>query len=147
MVVRPGAPSGAASSFVSGIIREPLNNQFATLPVGREMELWVCSPKSLIENILHAVEIPKEKFGAEGRQVNLPGITVTVQEMLQALEEVGGKDRLGLIEEKMNEEVQRIVGSWPARFDLGLARDLGFKECGSFLEAVVEYVEEEGVKL
>lgn len=143
-MVRPGAPSGAASSFVSGIIREPLNNLPSVLPVSRDMSLWVSSPRTVVSNILHAVNVPAEQLG-EMRQINLPGITVTVKEMLEALGAVGGEERVELVKEQKDETVQRIVGSWPARFRIERAMDLGFVGDGGFAQVVKEYIEDEGI--
>ena len=44
--VRPGKPNLAASSFFSGIIREPLNGVEAILPVSDEVRHWHASPRS-----------------------------------------------------------------------------------------------------
>lgn len=144
IVVRPGVPSGAASSFVSGIIREPLNNQLSVLPVSKELPLWVCSPRTLIANIMHSVSIPAESFGAT-RQVNVPGITVTVGEILDALIRVAGEDKLAFIEETRDETVERIVGSWPAKFDISRAVELGFQTDGPFDDAIREYIEDQKI--
>lgn len=142
IVVRPGVPSGAASSFVSGIIREPLNNQLSVLPVSKEFPLWVCSPRTLIANIMHSVSIPAESFG-EMRQVNVPGITVTVGEILDSLVRVAGEEKLTFIEEARDEAVERIVGSWPAKFDISRAVEMGFQKDGSFDDAIREYIEDQ----
>ena len=76
--------------------------------------------------------------------VNLPGITVTVDQMLQALKDVGGEKALSLVEEKEDSTVQRIVLSWPTRFDTARAMELGFFEDGPLERTVWEYVEDYG---
>lgn len=145
-MVRPGAPSGAASSFVSGIVREPLNNLPSVLPVSKDMALWVCSPRTLIANVIHAVSVPAEKFGIT-RQVNVPGVTITVGEILDAMVRVAGEDRLGFIEETRDETVERIVGSWPAVFDISRALELGFQEDVLFDDAIRDYIKEQGLQV
>ncbi|RTE69523.1 hypothetical protein BHE90_016095 [Fusarium euwallaceae] len=92
IIVRPGAPSAAASSFASGIVREPLNGMAAVLPVSKDLEMWVCSPETVVRNLIHVKGVPAGKFGLS-RVVNLPGVTVTVQEILDALQAVGGSKR------------------------------------------------------
>ena len=81
VVVRPGAPSAAASSFASGIVREPLQGKESVLPIAdKALEMWVCSPRTVVENLVRLKDVPRSKFGGEsGRTVNLPGITITVQ--------------------------------------------------------------------
>ncbi len=94
--IRPGVPNKAASSFASGIIREPLNGVESVCPVSPDLALWLSSPETVINNFIHAVSIPAEKFG-KSRTVNLPGITVTVQGMIDALRDVAGQEAVDLI--------------------------------------------------
>jgi nucleoside-diphosphate-sugar epimerase len=143
IIVRPGQPSGAASSFCSGIIREPLNGERSVLPVDKSLKLWVCSTRTIIKNLLVARDIPASAFDGL-RTVNLPGITVTVQEMLDALADVGGTKALSLIEESRDPKVEKIVGSWPALFDTTKAKTLGFQDDGTLANTVREYVEDYG---
>ena len=144
--MRPGKPTGAASSFASGIFREPLNLEKAILPVSKDLAVWICSPRTVIKNLILARDIPKEKFQGKSRTVNLPGITVTVQEMLKALENVGGKKALDLVEEERDEVTERIVESWPPRFDTSLAKNLGFVDDGPLERTLKEYMEDYGTK-
>ncbi|KAL2823387.1 Metalloenzyme, LuxS/M16 peptidase-like protein [Aspergillus cavernicola] len=125
VTVRAGKPTQAASSFASGIIREPFNGEKAVLPVSRDVEMWICSPYTVVKNLIHAATVPKEDFG-DSRSVNLPGLKVTVQEMLDALEEVGGKERRALVEEKYDADIDRIVQTWSPHFDPARALKLGF---------------------
>ncbi|KAK7427775.1 hypothetical protein QQZ08_005713 [Neonectria magnoliae] len=124
IVVRPGAPSAAASSFASGIMREPLNGMEAVLPVSKDLKMWICSPETVVKNLILIKDVPAGNFGLS-RVVNLPGITVTVQEMLDALEAVGGTQALTLVKEEKDTKVEAIVGSWPAHFDTRRAERLG----------------------
>ncbi|KAF2017495.1 NAD(P)-binding protein [Aaosphaeria arxii CBS 175.79] len=129
VIVRPGAPSAAASSFASGIVREPLKGEKSALPVSRDLEMWVASPKTVVKNLVAIKDVPKEKFGKnQGRVVNLPGQTVKVSQILDALKAVGGQKALDLVEEKHDPKVEAIVASWPARFDITVARGLGMAE-------------------
>ncbi|KAI9370550.1 Metalloenzyme, LuxS/M16 peptidase-like protein [Aspergillus egyptiacus] len=125
VTVRAGKPTQAASSFASGIIREPFNGEKAILPVSKEVEMWICSPYTVVKNLIHAAKIPKEAFG-DSRSVNLPGLKITVQEMLDALEEVGGKERRALVEEKYDADIDRIVQTWSPHFNPARAYKLGF---------------------
>ncbi|KAK1968946.1 NAD dependent epimerase/dehydratase [Colletotrichum sublineola] len=135
VTVRPGAPSAAASSFASGIVRESLKGIKNILPVSRDLEVWVCSPATVVKNLIKIKDVPKEKFG-DSRVVNLPGITVTVQEILDAVEKVGGKEALAQVEEKSDPAILAIVSTWAARFDVSRAYGLGLEPDGPILEAV-----------
>lgn len=108
IIVRPGAPSAAASSFASGIVREPLKGEESILPVDEDLEMWICSPKTVVQNLVYAKSISKEKFGIS-RTVNLPGITAKVGDILAALEAVGGKEKRGLVKKQKDKKVEDIV--------------------------------------
>ena len=142
IIVRPGRPSGAASSFCSGIIREPLNGEVSDLPVRRDLQLWVSSTRTVIRNLVKAKDIPAGVFGDGTRVLNLPGITVTVEQMLQALAEVGGDKAMELVRERPDASVEKIVGSWPAVFDVSRARTLGFYDDVPLSQAVRDYIED-----
>jgi nucleoside-diphosphate-sugar epimerase len=108
IIVRPGAPTAAASSFASGIVREPLQGKESVLPVDESLPMWVCSPKTVVKNLVYALSIAKEKFGLY-RTVNLPGITVTVGDILEALEAVGGKEKRALVKREKDDKTEAIV--------------------------------------
>ena len=106
--------------------------------------MWICSPRTVVRNLIHARDIPKEKFEGKSRTVNLPGMTVSINEMLDALKEIGGEEVLKLIEEKQDENIQRIVLSWPARLDTSWAKSLGFADDGPFTQTLQDYIEDYG---
>ncbi|KAH6894570.1 hypothetical protein B0T10DRAFT_257306 [Thelonectria olida] len=135
VVVRPGKPSAAASSFASGIVRESLQGIPNVLPVGRDIGMWICSPATVVKNLVTVKDIPAEKFGSS-RIVNLPGITVSVQDILDAVEEVGGKEALACVRDEVDAEVERLVRSWSAKFDVSRAYGLGLAADGELIEAV-----------
>ncbi|HWA84947.1 MAG TPA: D-erythronate dehydrogenase [Opitutus sp.] len=133
--VRPGKPNRAASSFVSGIVREPLNAEAAVCPVGREVALWISSPAVAIENLLHAHLVPARDFGTH-RTVNVPGITVTVGGMIGTLARIAGKEVAAHIRFERDETVERIVASWPGRFETPRAKALGFRRDEDFASVI-----------
>jgi nucleoside-diphosphate-sugar epimerase len=138
IIVRAADPTEAASSFASGIIREPLNGEKSILPVKTDTKMWICSPYTAVKNLIYAKDIPKKEFG-DSRSVIVPGIKVSVQEMLDALEEVGGMEARALVEEKYDEEIDKIVQGWSFNFDTAWARQLGFSEDIPLLENVRRY--------
>jgi D-erythronate 2-dehydrogenase len=126
--VRPGRPNAAASGFFSSIIREPLAGQRAVCPVDARTEVALASPAKAIGGLLCAATSSEEAWGGRSA-VNLPALTVTVADMVAALERVAGPAASGLIDWVPDPAVARIVASWPARFRgeraarLGLAPD------------------------
>jgi nucleoside-diphosphate-sugar epimerase len=141
VVVRPGRPNLAASSFVSAIIREPLLGLATTLPVPRDFALWICSPRRAVDWLLHAAAMDAHAMGLD-RSINPPGITVTVAEMLTALDAVrpGASAR---VREAEDPAIAAIVGSWPARFAPARANRLGFAAHESLVELVRAFVEDD----
>lgn len=140
IIVRPGAPSAAASSFASGIVREPLRGEESVLPVSPSLDMWVCSPSTVIRNLVLVKDVPGHKLG-KNIVMNLPGITVTVQDILDALESVGGARAAALVRHQRDPKVEAIVGSWPARFDIRKAESMGMVADGSLEETVKQFAE------
>jgi nucleoside-diphosphate-sugar epimerase len=140
--IRPGKPTQAASSFLSGMIREPLNGVECVIPLkDRSFKSWICSPKTLAENLVYALQVDGKKLPSHRRVVNMPGIGVTVQEMMDALAKVAGEEKLGLLREETDVEMERILRSWGTDFDNSLAYGLGFRKDVSFEQAVRDYKE------
>ncbi|CCC05436.1 hypothetical protein SMACR_09186 [Sordaria macrospora] len=141
--VRPGKPTAAASSFLSGIIREPLAGKECVVPIeDRAFMSYLSSPKIIAENLVRVLEMDADKLEAHRRVINFPGISVSVQELLDALEKFGGQEAVKLVREERDEGLEKVLRSWPTDFDtsravgeLGLVRDEG-------VEGLVrEYVE------
>lgn len=138
IVVRPGKPNAAASSFASGIIREPLAGETAICPVEPDTAMWLLSPDAAIRNLVHAHELPADAWGSQ-RALNLPGLTLTVREMIEALRAVGGDAAVERIQWQPDERIRAIVRTWPARFDTRRADALGFVRDADFVEVVRAY--------
>jgi len=141
VVVRPGKPNGAASGFASNIIREPLDGRSAVLPVDPSTAMWVASPGAVVSMIRRALTTAPELWGWH-RAINLPGLTVTMQQEINALEAVGGKQALDLIEKRSDPAILRLVNTWAARFDTARALTMGFCADPDFESIVRDYVED-----
>jgi nucleoside-diphosphate-sugar epimerase len=137
--VRPGRPNGAASSFASGIIREPLAGVRAICPVEPDTLLWLTSPSQLIASLLHAYELPAAAWSTE-RSLNLPGITVQVGDMVETLDRIAGPSVAGLVQWQPDPRVSKIVRSWPAYFDTARANAMGFSRDASFDSIIRDYM-------
>lgn len=145
VAIRPGKPNAAASSFVSGIIREPLAGVEAPCPVGRDLLVAIASPRRTVAGILTVAEAERgERPGQlSGRlPVNLPALTVSVGEMLDALAEVGGPEAAARVVEAPDPAIEAIVRSWPARMDGSRARALGLEPDPDIVSVVRQYVDD-----
>lgn len=142
VMVRPGRPNKAASSFVSAVVREPLLGLSTDCPVPPEFAVWICSPRSAMEWFLHAATMDTGPLGAD-RGINPPGRSATVAKMLAALETVAGqqaRERVGFVFDK---EVHDIVVGWPAAFAATRARRFGFVEQESLEDLVQAFIEDD----
>jgi len=137
--VRPGKPNGAASGFLSGIVREPLAGLPAVCPVDPATEVALASPASSIAGLIAVCEASREDFGGR-TALNLPALTVRVADMLDALERVAGADVRARVRFEPQATTARIVGGWPARFEAGRSLRLGLKADASFDDIIRQYL-------
>lgn len=140
--IRPGKPNKAASSFFSGILREPLNGEKAVLPVDENLRHFFASPRSAVGYINHASTIDTTLLGAQ-RNLTMPGVSATVGEQIEALRDVAGDAAVALIQRQPDPDVARIVGGWARDFDTANAQALGFRSESSFNQIIKVYLEDE----
>ncbi|MCL9654595.1 SDR family oxidoreductase [Pseudomonas protegens] len=141
IVVRPGKPNLAASSFASGIIREPLNGQASVCPVAPDTRLWLMSPARAIANLIHGHELAAERL-SQGRVINMPGLSLTVAQMIDALREVAGDEVAQRIQLRPDARIERIVGSWPGAFSARYASELGFTADEDFIGVIRQFIQD-----
>ncbi|HKI63640.1 MAG TPA: D-erythronate dehydrogenase [Burkholderiales bacterium] len=146
IVVRSGKPNAAASSFASGILREPLNGVTSECPVEAETGVWLLSPRRVVEAFVHAHDLPAAAWGTR-RVVNLPGITASVAEMIDALGRVAGAAVAKRVMWKPDARTQAIVRTWPARFETPRALALGFRADPDVETVIRDYIADEGIKI
>ncbi len=139
--VRPGRPNKAASSFFSGIIREPLLGLEAELPVPDDFAVWVCSPRRAVEWLMHAGAMSTDTMGLD-RSLSPPGIRITVGAMLKAMDEVR-QGSSALVRRVADPTIAAIVGTWPAEFTADRARALGFTSHEPFVDVVRAFIEDD----
>ncbi len=142
VIVRPGRPNKAASSFASAVIREPLQGEEYICPVGYDTAMYVLSPRRTVEALVHAADLPVAEWGTN-RSVCLPGITVTVSELVDALREIAGEAITDRIRFQPDRFIEQIVHGWPARFDPERALNMGFQADNSIHEIIHAFIEDE----
>jgi len=144
--VRAGKPNLAASSFASGIIREPLAGVVSPCPVSPETSVWILSPGKVVDAFIYAHDLPSSAWGLN-RVLNLPGITTSVNEMVAALRKLAGDKVANLVEWKPDARVQAIVKTWPARYSTERALKLGFVGDTDVEGIIRDYIDEQGIKV
>ena len=146
IVVRPGKPNAAASSFASAVVREPLNGVRYECPVAPETGVWLLSPRRVVDAFIHAYELPAAAWGTR-RVVNLPGITVGVTEMVEAMRRIAGDAAAGRVAWKADPRIEAIVRTWPVRFATPRALAMGFRADPDIGRVIRDYIEDEKIRL
>ncbi len=139
VAVRPGKPNAAASSFISGIIREPLAGQRATCPVPASTPIALSSPARTIDGIVKAITADDRTWGSR-TALNLPALSTTPSDMLKALDRATKTNPSSLVDWVQDDAILAIVGSWPAKFSTPRANELGLAAPTSFDDVIREYL-------
>lgn len=141
VTVRPGKPNGAASSFFSGIIREPLAGEAAILPVDVRVRHPVATVRSMVEGLIAVFEASREAFVGRSA-ITLPGLNVSVGQMLQALEDIAGPQVRARVQPQRDERIAGIVANWPTGVRTLRAEALGLRPAANFGEVIQEYIDD-----
>lgn len=146
--VRPGRPNGAASGFLSGMIREPLAGLRAPVPVPAETPVALASPARTVEGIIRAAQASDAQWGPL-TGMNLPSLRTSVGEMAAALEAVAGPAASALLDWAPDPAILRLVKTWPGDVHWDRARALGLGADTDFETVVRDYIREnpEAVKV
>jgi D-erythronate 2-dehydrogenase len=139
VTVRPGRPNGAASSFFSGIVREPLNGEESICPVDESVSHPVTSVQATVEGLIAVFEASREAYGGR-TALNLPALNVTVRQMLDALEAVAGPAARARVKFQRDERIAAIVSNWPKGASADRAAALGLKPEPDFEAIIRQYM-------
>jgi len=142
VVVRSGRPNRAASTFASSMIREPLSGREAVCPVSPDTVMALASPRRVVDALLHAHDLPAAAFGTS-RSLQLPGFSVAVGEMADAVRRAGGKEAYTRIRWEPNPLIERIVSGWPQALTAPRAAALGFAADNGIDEVVQAFIEDD----
>jgi D-erythronate 2-dehydrogenase len=142
VVVRPGRPNRAASTFASSIIREPLAGREAICPVLPDTMMALASPRRIVEGLLRAFDLPADAFSAS-RSLQLPGFSVAVGEMAEAVRRAGGEAAYARIRWQPDPQIQRIISGWPQALSAAPAEALGFTADRGIDEVVQAFIEDD----
>ncbi len=141
VVIRPGAPNAAASSFASAVAREPLNGVDYAIPVAPETSMPAIGYRAVVDGLIALHELPGDRLG-EDRAVSLPSIEVTVGDMIDALPRVAGDRPLGKLTIDPDPAIEAIVATWPRATEHQRALELGLPVESSIDEIIAYYIED-----
>jgi nucleoside-diphosphate-sugar epimerase len=142
VVVRPGLPNRAASTFASSMIREPLTGQDAVCPVSPDTIMALASPRRIVAGLAHALDLPSGALGAN-RSLQLPGFSVSVGEMAEALRRAAGEEAYRRIRWEPDPQIQAIISSWPQALAAPRAEALGFGRDSGIDEVIAAFIEDD----
>ena len=142
IVVRPGKPNAAASSFASSIVREPLAGEAVVCPVAADAKMYSLSPRRVVDALIHGMALPSEEFGPV-RSLTLPGLTYTQAEMMAALARATSSKVAERVTWQADPFIQKIVAGWPTTFTTQRAERLGFTRDAGLDEIVLAHIEDE----
>ncbi len=142
VTVRPGKANEAASSFMSSIFRDTLQGENSNCPVAKNFPVWHTAPRTVVGNFIHAASIPAENFGYN-RNLNLPGRTDTIGEMINQMTRVAGSEAEKRITWNKDPIIEKIVMGWRGSFKPEKALALGFTADHSFADSVRYFLEDD----
>src|SRR6201998_253060 len=142
VVVRPGRPNRAGSTFASSMIREPLAGREAVCPVSPDTVMALASPRRIVAGLLHAHDLPADAF-TTSRSLQLPGFSVAVGEMAAAVRRAAGDTAYARIHWEPDPQIQQIISSWPQVLQARRAEALGFSTDTGIDEAVQAFIEDD----
>lgn len=142
IVVRPGQPNLAASSFASSLVREPLEGRAFACPVPAQTLVSLLSVRRVVDAFIHAASLPRRALG-DTTAVQLPGLTLSVNDMIDALREAAGSEAASLIRFEPNERIMNIVAGWPVRFTDDRAKALGFQGDSDVRSMVQNFIDDD----
>ncbi|WP_374634283.1 D-erythronate dehydrogenase [Ferrovibrio sp.] len=125
IMIRPGKPNKAASTWASSIVREPLSGVDAICPVTPESVMVCLSPRRTVDALIRLHDMPGEALGPD-RALLLNGISATAREIADAMARNAGNRKIGRIDWQPDAATQRIVDGWPRALSSARARSLGF---------------------
>lgn len=142
VTIRPGKANAAASSFMSSIFRDTMEGRSANCPVDRDYPVFHTAPRTVIQNLVHAAEVEGASFGFN-RNINLPGRTDTIGEMISAMETVAGPEPVARITWERDPAVEAITKGWRGRVRHDKGLRLGFVADTSFEQSVRWFLEDD----
>lgn len=145
IVVRPGKPNLASTSFASGMFREPLNGVTCEVPVEASTEMWILSPGKVLDAFIHAHDLPASAWGNQ-RAIALPGITFSVGEGVEALRRIAGDEVAKRVVFKRDERLNKMVRTFPGRFRTDRALGMGFQADRDIGGIIQDYIASERIK-
>lgn len=142
IVIRPGRPNKATTTFLSSIVREPLNGETANCPVDLSQRMYCLSPRGIVDALIYGMELDSDAYG-KNRNLLLPGIEFSVGEQLAALERIAGKSVTARVNYEPDALIRRVVSGIPWKFAPERSLRMGFKADADLDSIIRQHIEDE----
>lgn len=139
VLTRPGAPSTVVSDRVAAIIREPLRGQDVACPLSPATRIPVASVQRVAQALVAIHDLPAGAFG-DTRAMNLPSLSVTIEEIIRAVERHAATRKVGKITVSPDATLQAIADDWPRRFVSERASRHGIAADASIDEVIANFL-------
>jgi D-erythronate 2-dehydrogenase len=136
VIIRPGRPNAAASSWVSGVFREPISGQPAVVPIDLDIPVPLSGYSTVVGNLLRVHEVDGDRIGAD-RAINLPAISFTGRQMIQAVRSSVRDREIGSITHRIDPSIAKVFAGWAQRSRFDRATELGLIADDS-LESIIQ---------
>ena len=143
VIVRPGKPNAAASSWASGMFREALNGEDCFLPIRRDQRHPMTGYRTVIDSLIHLHEVPEKALGGD-RAYGLPAHQVTPVMAEQVVSQVAQQRGFmaGRILDAFEAKIQAIVDGWATAINGQRGEAIGLPKPPSLLEIVHQYMDD-----
>ena len=143
VLVRPGDGSRSVSDQVAAIVRDPLSGRDVVCGLQPETCMPVASAAAVAKALIQLQNVPASVLPS-ARVMNLPSLSVTPQQMIEALARTKTAQVKGQVHFVPDAGLQRIVQSWPKQFVSEVALGLGIRGDSSFDDIIRDYLSQQG---
>lgn len=139
VLVHPGPPTLSVSDRIAAIVRNAVAGRDVTVPLKGETRIPVVSVAAVVAGLMAMHDMTPAKLGGL-TAINLPALTVSMFDIVAALERSVDPSRLGKITFAPDAALEAIVDGWPKGFVSRTASAIGISSDESFETIVRHYI-------
>jgi nucleoside-diphosphate-sugar epimerase len=143
VLARPPARTGQLSAFLSDIIRELAAGRPFACPMSAGATTWASSLPNVVDNLLHAALLDVAAQAGGRRTFTLPTSRFSMAELVDAIAQVHGHERIGAARFEPDEAIEQRFGRFPP-LDVPAAVAAGFRADASLAELVRRALDDTG---
>jgi D-erythronate 2-dehydrogenase len=141
VLLRPTGGAPTISGAISAVICEPLEGRKVVCGFPPNAPMPVASVGAVARALIRVFELPSEALGAV-RTINLPALTITINQMIAALERRIGSVAHELIKWQLDPQMTEIMAGMPKGMSSTRAGSAGITSEPDFDSVIADYVAE-----